>query len=63
MQVTRRSFISHVAQAGGYGAAFSTMQALGLLPMQAIQAQAVRPVPGHGTRVVVLGASVRAWPR
>ena len=36
MTITRRQFISRVAQAGGYGAAFMTMHSLGLFGMVAI---------------------------
>ncbi|NYF77789.1 flavin monoamine oxidase family protein [Granulicella arctica] len=49
-----------VGQAGGYSAAFATMQSLGLMPMKGEQ---VRPIEapagvGKGTKVVVLGAGI-----
>jgi len=60
MGITRRDFISRVGQAGGYAAAFATMQSLGLMPMKG-----QRPVPipvepgaGKGVKVVVLGAGI-----
>jgi monoamine oxidase len=59
MGVTRRSFIARVAQAGGYGAAFSTMQALGLLAQP--QATTLGTLPkdlGKGRKVVILGAGI-----
>jgi monoamine oxidase len=59
MPLTRRSFIANVAQAGGYGAAFSTMQALGLFAQP--EAKTVRDLPndlGKGRKVVILGAGI-----
>ena len=60
MGITRRDFISRVGQAGGYAAAFATMQSLGLMPMKG-----QRPVPipvepgtGKGIKVAVLGAGI-----
>jgi monoamine oxidase len=58
MALTRRQFLLRVGQAGGYGAAFTMMQTLGLLPIAATKAQAVRGVAGHGTRIVVLGGGI-----
>jgi monoamine oxidase len=58
MAITRRQFLYRVGQVGGYSAAFTMMQALGLLPIAATQAQTIRPVPGHGTRVVILGGGI-----
>ena len=55
MALTRRQFLFRVGQVGGYGAAFTMMRALGLLPIAASEAQAIRGVTGHGTRVVILG--------
>ncbi|MGA7486647.1 MAG: NAD(P)/FAD-dependent oxidoreductase [Xanthobacteraceae bacterium] len=59
MSGTRRDFLRQVAQAGGYRAAYLTMQAMGLLGTTA----AAEPLRletgiGHGTKVVVLGAGV-----
>jgi monoamine oxidase len=49
-----------VGQAGGYAAAFATMQSLGLMPMKGEQAAAIRAEPGvgKGVKVVVLGAGI-----
>jgi monoamine oxidase len=58
MPLTRRQFLFRVGQVGGYGAAFTMMQALGLLPVAATKAQAVRGVSGQGTRVVILGGGI-----
>jgi monoamine oxidase len=49
-----------VGEAGGYGAAFATMQSLGLMPMAASAASAV-DLPadaGKGVKVVVLGGGI-----
>ena len=60
MAVTRRDFLMRVGQLGGYGAAFSFMQSLGLLPAQEIthEVATLRKVPGHGTTVVILGGGI-----
>ena len=42
MGITRRDFLMKVGQAGGYGAAFTMMQSLGLLPVMASAAATVR---------------------
>jgi monoamine oxidase len=49
-----------VGQAGGYGAAFTTMQSLGLLPMKGAFAEPILAPAGtgKGTKVVVLGAGI-----
>ncbi len=60
MPLTRRDFLRRVGEAGGYSAAFLTMQGIGLMP----QAHAVAPplaVPagtGKGVKVVILGAGI-----
>jgi len=41
MPNTRREFLTQIALAGGYGAAFATMEALGLLPVTASEASVV----------------------
>ena len=60
MGVTRREFLHGVGQAGGYGAVFATMQALGLMP--AVEASAsVVDLPagsGKGIKVAILGGGV-----
>ncbi len=58
MALTRRQFLYRVGQAGGYGAAFTMLQTLGLLPVAATSAQSVRAVPGHGKRLVILGGGI-----
>ena len=61
MGVTRRDFLTRVGQLGGYGAAFSFMQSLDLLPAQEIthEVATLRKVPGHGTTVAILGVLLR----
>lgn len=57
MTVSRRAFLSVVAAGGGYGAAFSAMQALGLLATA--EASTLPSLPsdhGTGRSVVILGA-------
>lgn len=57
MTVSRRSFLSAVAAGGGYGAAFSAMQALGLLATaEASTLPSLPPAHGRGKSVVVIGA-------
>src|SRR5882757_1056714 len=60
MGISRRSFLTRIGQVGGYGAAFATMQSLGLMPMKGEQ---VAPIPavagsGKGVKVVVLGGGI-----
>ena len=58
--LTRRSFINLVGAAGGLSAAYSTMAAMGLLPVPAVYA-GPPPLPpdlGRGRRVVILGAGI-----
>jgi monoamine oxidase len=60
MSVTRREFLHRVGQAGGYGAVFATMQALGLMPMAAASASTV-DLPqgsGKGIKVAILGGGI-----
>jgi monoamine oxidase len=49
-----------VGQAGGYSAAFATVQALGLMPMRGSQVEPIRAEPGtgKGVKVVVLGGGI-----
>ena len=60
MGISRRDFLMRVGQAGGYGAAFATMQSLGLMPMKGVLAEPIHAAPGTGTgtKVVVLGAGI-----
>jgi monoamine oxidase len=57
--LTRRKFITQLATIAGFGAAFLSMQALGLA--STAFAQPAPPLParlGHGTRVIILGAGI-----
>jgi monoamine oxidase len=59
MSLTRRAFIQRMAQIGGYSAAFSAMQALGLLP--AALASTLPQLPssfGKGKKVIILGGGI-----
>jgi monoamine oxidase len=60
MPLTRRQFLTRVAQAGGYSATFATMQSLGLLPQTASAASVVDlPIDaGKGVRVIILGGGI-----
>jgi monoamine oxidase len=60
MSQSRRAFLSQVARVGGYGAAYTAMQALGLLPLAAV-ASTLPALPGDfgaGKKVVILGAGI-----
>jgi monoamine oxidase len=60
MGLTRRDFLMRVGQAGGYRAAFTMMQSLGLMPLAASAASTVA-LPtgsGKGTSVVILGGGI-----
>ncbi|MGH9395013.1 MAG: flavin monoamine oxidase family protein, partial [Terriglobales bacterium] len=58
--MTRRDFVAQVGRAGGFTAAFSTMQLLGLMPAKAEPKPSLRIAPdrGKGVHVVVLGAGI-----
>jgi len=60
MGISRRDFLMRVGQAGGYSAAFATMQSLGLMPMKGVEAQAIAAPAGvgKGVKVVVLGGGI-----
>ena len=67
MAISRRDFIRRVGHAGGYSAAFLTMQGIGLLPERAAAQTAAGPTGGpinapanvgKGTKVVILGAGI-----
>jgi monoamine oxidase len=60
MGVSRRDFLLRVGQAGGFSAAFATMQALGLTPMKGAAVEAIHAEPGSGkgVSVVVLGGGI-----
>src|ERR1700760_3925801 len=59
MTGTRREFLQRVGAIGGYRATYLTMQAMGLLSVAA-ETTPVPPAaqPGHGTKVVILGAGL-----
>jgi monoamine oxidase len=59
MSLTRRVFLERIAQIGGYAAAFSTMQTLGLLP--AVGQSSLPKLAsdfGKGKKVLILGAGI-----
>ncbi|MGH9415286.1 MAG: flavin monoamine oxidase family protein [Terriglobales bacterium] len=58
--MTRRNFVGQVGRAGGFTAAFSTMQLLGLMPARAEPRPELRMERnrGAGVRVVVLGGGI-----
>ena len=58
--VSRRQFLMRVGQAGGYSAAFATMQGLGLMEARPARAEMLQAEAGsgRGTSVVVLGAGI-----
>jgi monoamine oxidase len=60
MGITRRNFLMRVGQAGGFGAAFTVMQTLGLMPIPKAEAIGWDPSPGFGkeTKVVILGGGI-----
>jgi monoamine oxidase len=59
MSFTRRAFIQRMAQIGGYSAAFSAMQALGLLPAAVASTLPQLPADlGKGKKVVILGGGI-----
>jgi monoamine oxidase len=60
MGITRRDFLTRVGQAGGYSAAFLTMQGLGLIPASAapLKFPLAATDSGKGTKVVVLGGGI-----
>jgi monoamine oxidase len=58
--ISRRDFLMRVGQAGGYGATFATMQALGLMPMKASAAVPIAAAGdvGKGVKLVVAGGGI-----
>ncbi|QHN04346.1 FAD-dependent oxidoreductase [Granulicella sp. WH15] len=60
MAVSRREFITRVGQAGGFSAAFLTMQTLGMLPAKAEMVAPIEAAPGSGkgVKVVILGGGI-----
>ena len=45
MAITRRDFLLRVGQAGGFSAAFTVMQTLGLMPIPEAEAVTWNPSP------------------
>ena len=59
MSVTRRSFIQRIAKIGGYSAAYSTMNAMGLIGLpDASLLPDLSPGFGNGKSVLILGAGI-----
>ena len=60
MALSRRDFLLRVGQAGGYSAAFLTMQSMGLMPALAQEkfSLSVAPNAGKGVKVVILGGGI-----
>ncbi|SNT27592.1 monoamine oxidase [Granulicella rosea] len=60
MAISRRDFLTRVGQAGGYGAAFASMQMLGIMPIKGALAEPIQAEAGtgKGTKVVVLGGGI-----
>ena len=60
MGITRRDFLTRVGQAGGYSAAFLTMQGLGLIEARAAISDPLQATPGSGKgiKVVILGGGI-----
>lgn len=60
MGLTRRNFLMRIGQLGGYSAAFTMMQSLGLLPLPEIASEMAKLnlVEGAGTSVVILGGGI-----
>jgi monoamine oxidase len=57
--MSRRELIQQIARAGGYGAAFAAMHAMGLLaPIEASPAFELRHGIGKKTKIVILGAGI-----
>ena len=60
MPLTRRALLEHIGRAGGVGAAYIAMEAIGLaIPTPAgAENFELRPGSGHGRSVVILGAGI-----
>lgn len=59
MGISRRNFLRRVGASGGYGAAYTAMMALGLLPTAAAGQVPVMPADlGRGKSVVILGGGI-----
>ena len=60
MGLTRRAFLERLGAAGGYGAVYLGMEAMGLLnaPPASAEPFALAPGSGSGRKVVILGAGI-----
>src|ERR1700733_780812 len=60
MGISRREFLMRVGRAGGFSAAFVTMQSLGLMPIKESVAEPIAAAKGvgKGIKLVVLGGGV-----
>ena len=58
MTLSRRGLIHLVGRAGGVAAAYQTMAAMGLLPIPEAYAGPPALPPGHGRRVLIIGAGI-----
>jgi monoamine oxidase len=60
MVMTRRDLINRIGQAGGFGAAYMTMQGLGLISTATTTEAAVTLPPGggKGVKIIILGGGV-----
>ncbi|MGH7155863.1 MAG: flavin monoamine oxidase family protein [Acetobacteraceae bacterium] len=58
MSLSRRRLIYLVGKAGGIAAAYRTMAAMGLLPVPEAYAGPPPLPPGHGRRIVIIGAGI-----
>jgi monoamine oxidase len=59
MVLSRRKFVTHIAAINGMGAAFLSMQALGLASIVFAEPAPILPAKiGNGTQVVILGAGI-----
>jgi monoamine oxidase len=60
MGFTRRDFLTRIGQIGGYSAAFTSMQWLGLMPMKGEQWKPIEAAPGSGKglKVAILGGGI-----
>ena len=60
MGISRRDFVARIGQVGGYTAAFTTLQSLGLMAIRGAAAEPIRASSGigKGTSVVVVGGGI-----
>jgi monoamine oxidase len=58
MNLSRRDLINQVGKVGGIAAAYSTMAAMGLLPVPEAYAGPPALPPGRGRRIVIIGAGI-----